>query len=63
MVSPVHHLVGAREIAAMLGLTRQRVHQLSQEAGFPKPVASLGLGNVWETSDVEEWAATNRPDK
>jgi prophage regulatory protein len=61
MNTPVHHLVGAREIAAMLGLTRQRVYQLSQESGFPEPVASLGLGKVWETADIEKWAAEHRP--
>ena len=61
MKTLVHHLVGAREIAAMLGVTRQRVYQLSQEPGFPPPVAELGLGKVWETADVERWAAQNRP--
>lgn len=63
MKMSMHHLVGAREIADMLGLTRQRVYQLSQESGFPEPVASLGLGKVWETSDVEKWAAEHRPGK
>ena len=60
-VRPVHHLVGASEIATLLGVTRQRVHQLSKEPGFPEPVAQLGLGSVWDTEDVQQWAEQHRP--
>jgi predicted DNA-binding transcriptional regulator AlpA len=46
----------------MLGVSRQRVHQLTEEdSSFPKPVAELATGRVWETSDIEAWAkATGR---
>lgn len=40
----------------MLGLTRQRVNQLSREPGFPEPVATLGLGVVWEAAAIRVWA-------
>ncbi len=53
-----HHLVGVAEVADMLGLTRQRVHQLAQDenADFPKPAAVLSAGVIWERKSVEEWA-------
>jgi predicted DNA-binding transcriptional regulator AlpA len=55
--SCVHHLVGAREVAAMLGLTRQRVTQLSKEDGWPEPEVVLTNGQpIWRTADIEDWA-------
>ncbi len=52
-----HHLVGVTEIAAMLGVSRQRVHQLTKEdPDFPRPAAVLSAGGVWERKAVEEWA-------
>jgi predicted DNA-binding transcriptional regulator AlpA len=52
----VHHLVGVHEIAQMLGVTRQRVQQLTQQGGFPAPEAVLKAGKVWKRSAVEAWA-------
>lgn len=49
-------LVSTVEIAALVGLSRQRVDQLSRQAGFPSPVASLAIGRVWTRADVIEWA-------
>ena len=52
-----HHLVGVTEIATMLGVSRQRVHQIIKEdAGFPAPTAILTGGSVWERVAVERWA-------
>jgi prophage regulatory protein len=50
------HLVGAAEIAAMLGVSRQRVQQLISRPDFPKPDAVLAMGKVWRTEDVQAWA-------
>ena len=50
------HLVSTVEIAAMLGVSRQRVDQLTRTEGFPEPVAELAIGRVWERADVEAWA-------
>ena len=50
-----HHLVGLTEIARMLGVSRQRAHQLAQTAGFPRPAVELSSGRVWETAAVEAW--------
>lgn len=60
MVTCVHHLVGAQEIGAMFGVSRQRIYQITRRPDFPKPVAVLGLGSVWHTEDVERWAAEHR---
>lgn len=56
MPSVTHHLVGAQEIGAMLGVGRQRVYQLASRDDFPKPVVTLAMGKVWSREDVEKWA-------
>ncbi|HXH80599.1 DNA-binding protein [Nocardioides sp.] len=50
------HLMGVSEIAELLGLTRQRVHQIRQLEGFPEPTATIAMGPVWLRVDVETWA-------
>ena len=49
-------LVAAQEIALMLDVSRQRVSQLAASAGFPEPVAELGVGRIWLREDIEAWA-------
>jgi predicted DNA-binding transcriptional regulator AlpA len=49
-------LMGTAEIAEMLGVSRQRVHQLTRRPGFPEPVAVLSAGSIWERSKIEAWA-------
>lgn len=53
-------LVGVHEIAALLGVSRQRVHQLAARKDFPKPLAVLHAGKVWRRRDVEAWAHKHR---
>jgi predicted DNA-binding transcriptional regulator AlpA len=53
---PAPALVGAYEVAQILGVSRQRVSQLMEAEGFPEPAATLGMGSVWLERDVEEWA-------
>ncbi len=58
---PVHHLVSRVEIAHLLGVSQQRVHQLVAKPDFPAPVIELAIGKVWNREDVERWArATGR---
>lgn len=53
-------LVSGVEAAAILGVSRQRVHQLSAEhRQFPPPVARLASGSVWLRSGVEGFARTS----
>jgi predicted DNA-binding transcriptional regulator AlpA len=49
-------LVGVAEVADMLGLSRQRVHQLAAQQDFPPPVASLSAGLIWRRDDIRRWA-------
>lgn len=59
LVAP--ELMGVAEIAELLGVSRQRVHQLSKASGFPAPIAELSAGAIWEREAVERWArATGR---
>ncbi|AEV84388.1 hypothetical protein ACWT_3365 [Actinoplanes sp. SE50] len=48
-------LVGAREIAIRLGLSRQRIQQLADRDDFPAPFQELKMGRVWWAHQVEEW--------
>jgi predicted DNA-binding transcriptional regulator AlpA len=55
------HLVGVAEIAGMLGVSRQRVHQIIKaEPDFPKPQARLSAGAVWSTEEVDSWIRSKR---
>jgi predicted DNA-binding transcriptional regulator AlpA len=50
-------LVSVAEIRELLGVSRQRVHQLIRaDPTFPTPVAQLGVGRIWLRRDVEIWA-------
>jgi predicted DNA-binding transcriptional regulator AlpA len=49
-------LMGTAEVAKLLGVSRQRVNQLSHRDDFPEPVARLAAGPVWQTVDIERWA-------
>lgn len=50
--------VGPGEIALMLGVSRQRVDQLSREVGFPPVWRDLLTGRVWRDTEIEAWAKT-----
>ena len=55
-----HRLAGTAEIAAMLGVSRQRVQQLTARADFPEPYDVLAAGRrIWQRADVEAWASTH----
>lgn len=49
-------LMGTAEIAALLGVSRQRVLQLAAHPAFPAPVAVLSMGKVWQADDIRAWA-------
>ena len=54
-------LMGAQEIADRLGVSRQRVTQLTARPDWPAPVATLALGRVWRSEDIERWIREHRP--
>ena len=49
-------LVGASEVATMLGVTRQRVHQLREHPAFPAPLVEVAMGPLWDARAVEAFA-------
>lgn len=50
-------LMGVTEVRELLGVSRQRVHQLiHDDPTFPKPVAELASGRIWLKQDVSAWA-------
>ena len=49
-------VLAAAEIAQMLGLSRQRVTQLSAKPDFPVPIATLSVGKIWAYDDIKAWA-------
>jgi predicted DNA-binding transcriptional regulator AlpA len=53
-------LVGAHEIRKLLGVSRQRVYQIARRADFPRPIAILAQGKIWNVNDVEAWIAAHR---
>lgn len=53
----MHHLVGASEVARILGVSRQRVAQLATSDGFPRPEAELSCGRIWTRQSIDDWSA------
>ena len=54
--------MGAMEIQARLGISRQWTYVLIGRRSFPEPVAELGMGKVWLAEDVEAWITEHRPE-
>lgn len=57
-------LLSATDVAELLGVSRQRVHQLhSEHADFPAPYARLSSGPIWTRPVVEAFdqAWTRKP--
>ena len=50
-------MLGAAELGALLGVSRQRVGQLTVKAWFPAPAIRLAMGAVWKLGDIEQMAA------
>jgi hypothetical protein len=54
------NVMGVGEVAAMLGVTRQRASALVRSSGFPDPLAELGTGPVFYTPSVMRWSQTRK---
>lgn len=50
-------LVGSAEAAEMLGVSRQRVHQLRTATAFPAPLFELRTGPIFDAEAVRRFAA------
>lgn len=55
MVRTPHPYVGTHEIGEMLGVSRQRVFQITSRRDFPKPYDELRMGKLWRRMAVETW--------
>ena len=51
-------LLGATDVARLLGVSRQRLYQLTDRPGFPPPATQLARGALWRREDIEAFAAT-----
>ena len=51
------------EIAELLGVSKQRVHQIADEKGFPAPVAEDARVRLWDRREVTAWAKRWRREK
>lgn len=63
---PVHlDLIGITEIAAELGVSRQRAGKLADDADFPAPVVQCAAGRFYTRASVkafhDHWTVTRNP--
>jgi predicted DNA-binding transcriptional regulator AlpA len=68
LVQPMYrqaHMTTIRvvEIAELLGVSKQRAHQIVDEEGFPAPVDREGQSRLWGRREVETWAKAWRREK
>lgn len=52
-------LVGIKEVADMLGVSRTRADQLSRRPSFPEPKVRHARVRLWEEKDVRAWMEAN----
>lgn len=53
-------LVGTSEIAALASTSRSAVSNwVSRDPSFPKPLADLACGQIWDKKEIEVWLAKN----
>jgi hypothetical protein len=51
------------EIAELLGVTKQRAHQIAEQKGFRAPLAEDARGRVESRYEVQAWAKRRRTEK
>lgn len=49
-------VVAMAEMTSMLGISRSRLVQLLVTPEFPNPIATLTVGRIWSTKDIEAYA-------
>ena len=50
-------LLSGSDVARRLGITRQRVQQLSSQGRLPRPLVAFGTVTVWRWGDISDWAS------
>jgi predicted DNA-binding transcriptional regulator AlpA len=56
-------LVRIAEIADLLGVSKQRAHQIADEEESPAPVGREGQSRLWDRREVTAWAKVWRREK
>ncbi len=56
IAEPALEVIGITEIAAALGVSKQRVFQLMERDDFPAPLAVLACGSIWRKGDLSTFA-------
>lgn len=56
-------LLGVREIADELGVTKQAVNQAVRRGTFPPPVQVLACGPIWTEDALTTWRKRREPVK
>lgn len=56
--SPSETFLGSAELCSLLGVTRQRIAQITKHPDFPPPRAVLTMGSIWDLATVTTWAET-----
>ena len=51
------------EVAEILGVTKQRAHQIAAEPGVPLRVGRDGRGRLWGRLEVQAWSKRWRGEK
>ena len=54
-MDPQPPVLGFAEIAAALGVSKQRASALIARADFPAPIATLSVGRIWAYRDVADY--------
>jgi predicted DNA-binding transcriptional regulator AlpA len=44
------------DIANLLGVSKQRAHQLARHVTFPPPIRQQGQHSLWRKSDIAKWS-------
>jgi len=50
-------MLGAGDLSPLLGVSRQQVKELADEAWFPAPAVQLSRSAVWKMLDIQKMAA------
>jgi hypothetical protein len=53
--SNLPYLVGTKEVADMLEISRQRIHELRKAGRFPEPIIELAAGPIWLRTTIDSF--------
>lgn len=54
----IPQMMGVAEVAEHLGVSKQRVSELSRAQNFPRPIIALAAGPVWLASSIDAFVAS-----